>query len=579
MESTGQPLGEVEGVGPAPVDEGELRLGSSERGVAANGVILALTRAARSFLLYDPANEAIRHFLQALRTTVESYLATYGELPLVVRPFELVVGTEVVYLDRDRERSLAFRLYRDGVRRVTLGADLTWHELLKLLEILSIRYTGVRQAEDDVVVLLWKAGFTHIQLEAVEGFVPEEELGDTGAAPAGMGAGGSHIEAPADFDLPLPTLTALGPLRYRALAAGETSRLLEEDSNQALPELCVRLSAELLAAAADPTDSLPFVEIVPQLREIRDFLLAEGLLASVLDLVTLLASSRFATPADAHERDVLLASFGDERGLGRLLRSVPRDATTAPPEMVQLLDLLPGNHLRMIVQVLGTERGEATRRVARSLMERYVARQSAWIIEQITVADPAVAGELLRVLAIGDPTRALDGVQAAAVRPEIELQLEALHVLEHAPTGPIATRLLTTLLGAPSEEVRIRALDLVGRLGQRPTFSPLVDRVKRDAALRLSTREAEAIGEALARCDPFRAQEIFREWLKPRGMFSLVLPGHTILQRVAVAGLVHLPGDDIEALVKQTADRAGSELAAFCTASLVKRRRLARGLR
>jgi hypothetical protein len=233
----------------------------------------------------------------------------------------------------------------------------------------------------------------------------------------------------------------------------------------------------------------------------------------------------------------------------------------------------------MIVQVLGTERGEATRRVARSLMERYVARQSGWIIEQIAVADPAVAGELLRVLASGDPTRALDGVQAAAVRPEIELQLEALHVLEHAPTGPIATRLLTTLLGAPSEEVRIRALDLVGRLGQRPTFSPLVDRVKRDAALRLSTREAEAIGEALARCDPFRAQEIFREWLKPRGMFSLVLPGHTILQRVAVAGLVHLPGDDIEALVKQTADRAGSELAAFCTASLVKRRRLARGLR
>ncbi len=570
------PLPTEPGIESSPPDDGELRLGSSERGAAANGVILALTRAARSFLLYDPANEAIRHFLGALREAVDGYLATYGELPLVVRPFELVVYGEIVYLDRDRERSLAFRLYRDGVRRITLQPALSWHELLKLLEILSIRYTGVRQAEDDMVVLLWKAGFANIQLEAVEGFVPEEELGDSGSAPSGSGHGG-HVDAPPDFDLPPPPLGPLGPLRYRALTEAELARIQDEDSTQALPALCVRLVAELLRVVADPTEPMTLAEVIPQLREIRDFLLAEGLLGAVLETVRLLAAAQLDRQGDALERDSFLASFGDARAVGRLLHSVPRDATAAPPDMVELLDSLPGNHLRTVLAVLETERGEASRRVARSLIERYVPQNGGWIVEQLGSLDAAIAVELLRALVAADPARALDGVQAVAARPELELQLEALHVLDATPLGPVSTRLLLAYAAGANEEVRIRALDQLGRRGVRVAFGPVAERVKREAALRLGNREAEAAGEALARMDPGRALDLFREWLKPRGFFSGILPGQTTLQWVGVSGLVHIPGDEAESLIKHVADRAGTDLARHCTACMVKRRRLSRG--
>ncbi|MDP2307612.1 MAG: hypothetical protein Q8P18_16435 [Pseudomonadota bacterium] len=557
-------------------DDGELRLGSSPRGAAANGVVLALTRAARSFLLYDPANEAIRQFLAALRVAVEGYLASWGDLPLVVSPFELLVHGEVVYLDRDRERSLAFRLYRDGVRRITLESALTWQELLKLLEILSIRYTGVRQAEDDMVVLLWKAGFAHIQLEAVEGFVPEEEEGEPSRPPT-ADTGGHHVEAPRDFDLPAPTLDVVGRVARRTLRLDEVDRILAEDSTQALPDLCVKLCAELLRAAADPADPLPLKEAVPQLREIRDFLLSEGLLSAVLEVVRMLAAAPFPSQGDAHERDVLLASFGDERAIARILRSVPRDATTAPTELVELLDRLPGNHLKMVIAVLETERGEASRRVARSLIERFVPRHGTWILEQLGTAEPSIAVELLRALAAADPQLALQGVQAVISRPDIELQLEVLHILENAAVSPVVTRVLVGLTAMPTEEVRVRALDLLGRRAIRAAFGPIAERVKREAPLRLGNREAEAAGEALARCDWPRALELFRTWLKPRGIFSSVLAGHTTLQWVGVSGMVYIPGDEAEALVRQVSERAGSELARHCTACLVKRRRVLRG--
>lgn len=559
----------------AGVEEGELRLGSTERGAAANGVILALTRAARSFLLYDPSNEAIRHFLGALRSAVEGFLSTYGELPLVVRPFELVVHGEIVYLDRDRERSLAFRLYRDGVRRVTLQPGLMWQELLKLLEVLSIRYTGVRQAEDDMVVLLWKAGFTNIQLEAVEGFVPEEEVGDLGG-PAAT-SGGKHIEIPGDFDLPAPTLGPLGPLRYRAIAEQELHRIHDEDSTQALPALCVRLIRELLRVVTDATEPMALGEIIPQLREIRDFLLSEGLLASVLETVVLLNSARLEDAADARERDALVASFVDERALARLLHTVPRDATVAPPEMIDLLDRVPGNHLRSIMTVLETERGEASRRVARSLIERYVPRSGAWIVEQLGAMDANLALELLRALAAADPRRGLEGAQAVANRPELELQFEVLHVIDGQPLNPSSIQILQGYLAASTEEVRVRALEQLGRRAVKSSFPVVLDRVKREAPLRMGQREAEAAGEALARMDIGRALDAFREWIRPRGFFTGILPGQSTLQWVAVSGLVFVPAEEAEALIKHVADRAGTELARHCTASMVRRRRLQRG--
>lgn len=570
-------MGEIEGQEgrPEPQDaEADLRLGSSPRGTAANGVILALTRAARSFLLYDPSNEAIRHFLEALRVTMETYLRQYGDLPLVVRPFELVVDGEVVYLDRDRERSLAFRLFRDGVRRVTVGAGLEWKELLKLLEVLSIRYTGVRQTEDDMVVLLWKAGFQHIQIEAVEGFVPEEEIGDEEAPAAAQG--GASVEAPPDFDLPAPDLRKLGPLSYRAVSPEDRAALVEEDGTGQISSLCVRLVDELLTAVGDPTDPMTFAEVVPQLREVRDFLLAEGMLGVVLGLVMQLNAAVVGEP-DERERKALLDSFVDERALSRLLHSVPRDARQAPPEMTALLELVPGDHLRTLVAILGKEHVEAPRRVARSLVEGYVPARGDWIVQQVASAEAHLAAELLRALTYADRERAIEACQLIVGRPELDLQLEALHVLEKAELSQAVGRLLANYAAAPNEEVRVRAMELVGRRQVRTAVPTLIERIRRDAALRLGAREAEAAGEAMGRADPQRALEVFREWLKPRGIFSSVLPGTAMLQWTAVSGLVVVPGDEAEALIKVASEKGGSELQRHCTASMVKRRRLSRG--
>lgn len=559
---------------PAADEPHEAPVGASGRGRAANAVMLALGRAARSFLIYEPTNEAIRIFLENLRNATRAFLQEFGELDLEVRPFELSHQGEVVYLDRDRERSLAFRLYRDGIRRLILRPGLDWHELLKLLEILSIRYVGVRQTEDDLVVLLWKAGFIHVSFDAVEGFVADSD--DEGLESEATGEG-DGVDIPDDFDLPVPHLPTMVRVAYKEVPAPARAELLHDDDTQAVPELAVRLCEDLLAALADPHDPLRFEDVAPHLLETREFLFAEGLLPQTLRLAYAAASATLRDDADERAASEFLQGFVSAAALDRFLHSVSRDAMDAPPEVYSLLGALPGDHLRTLVELLTLETGEAQKRVTRRLIERYVADRGDELVASVQSAPPALACELLRVLRHVDPDRALVATQSLTETADLEVQLELLHTLEALPESPEASQLVLRYTTHPNREVRARALRLLGSRGAAAAFPSLVQRLKREAALRLDDAEAELLGETLAAVSPNEALAQFREWCRPKGLFGGVVPGLQRMQRAAVAGLVNLREPEAEVLIRAVHDQAGAELQAYCSQAMIRRRRLARG--
>lgn len=116
-------------------------------------VIRALARAARCFLTYDARNQIVGRFIANYREAVDRSLQTHGALTFQIAPFDILWQNEAIYHEEDRERSLAFRLFRDGVRGMTLQPGVAWEELLRLLEILSVRYTRIRMHEEDTLTL------------------------------------------------------------------------------------------------------------------------------------------------------------------------------------------------------------------------------------------------------------------------------------------------------------------------------------------------------------------------------------------------------------------------------------------
>jgi len=554
----------------------EIALGGTPAGVATNEAIRALSRAARSFLIYDPRNEAIRGFLQEYQRTMYEALNEFEEMSLEIRPFEMLRGSEVVYLERDRERSLAFRMFRDGVRRLNIEPEVSWEELLRLLEILSIRFTGIRQQEDDIVTLLLKSGFKHIEIAAVEGFVPDDEeyCGDDPSAHAARSArknrqAESHVEVPPDWDLPLPVSFDPIELKYMPLAAEKIQGLQEEGSSRQIPVNTVRLVLEMLKVVADPTDPTTSEDIDGLINEVRDFLLSESQLDSVLKLV----EQAEALIKNKKERKEVLGSFTNERAIRKIIGSLPKGISEAPIELKKLMNISPINHLPVLMEILTVERGEASRRIVQELMGKYITAEPERVIELLHDFEGSVAADLMKAVFKANSPSGMNIVLAIAERSEPEIQFQALVIMKELKDISPLKEYLFFLLKADLEDVRSQSMDILVASEDKKLFSALQEMLEKSSTM--SIPEAIKVGEALANSHPGRAKVVLQDWLKTQKWFSInKLTVRKTQQYAAVAGLSLLPGTHIVETITRIKNEADSMLADFCIKVIVRRRHL-----
>lgn len=101
-----------------------------------------------------------------------------NELDLLIEPFEMKVGAEVVYQNDSRQDSFAFKLYNKGIRSLTFKAGLTEVELDSFLK--AFIHTTQRKETDktclDTVSALWEQEFEHIKYSVADTIVEETNI-------------------------------------------------------------------------------------------------------------------------------------------------------------------------------------------------------------------------------------------------------------------------------------------------------------------------------------------------------------------------------------------------------------------
>ncbi|MGD1146647.1 MAG: hypothetical protein ABR961_01695 [Thermoanaerobaculaceae bacterium] len=542
---------------------------------AAGEALRALAHVARSFMLYDATNERIRGFLEDVRAKIEHFLGTHGEMRLEIRPWDIVLGGDVVSSDRDRERSLAFRLYRDGVRRLTLHPELEWSELIMLIGILSVRYKGVRTQEDDVVTLLWRADFKHIDVVAVEGLVASEDdavdlpsLSDGKAAGPRDAMQAMVFNAPYGFNYPWPNWTERATVERRSVPPPLLSRIAEEEGAHALPLECLQLVRELLAGISDPHDPLAPGEVIPVLYELRGFLVGDLCLDALLGMVRMVR----AMPGISDEtRKELLAACVAEDVVRRFAVALDPADEGAVAALTELVELAPGDHVSTLLDLFTGSPRHQDSQVVRRLLETHLKGRTTALVERLGALDPAVAIELFRLLVRADPAGSIDAAVVLLGRAEPSAQLEALQLLETAEYSGKIGRALVGALGSDSSDVRLRALATLVRRHESRAFEPIVNRIKLGTA-ELEGAETKAVGEAMARLEPQKALSVFKEWVRPSGLLGRLGPGQTALRRAAIEGLALLPGRESEELLQWLARHGGDDLGQQCDRALARLR-------
>lgn len=529
--------------------------GLSAAALEVAAALQSLSRAARSFSLYDARNEAVKRLIADYRDKTVGLLRR-APFTLDIYPFDINLGAESVYKEPERERSLAFRLFRDGARRLRFEAGLEWSDVISLLEVLSVRSTGVRQQEEDLITLLRKADFKRIKLEAVEGYVPDEEHPEPDAKPKAV-ARRAEDEPPEDWDLPLKRPGAGGKLEPREVDPATLAALRSEEGPDAMPDQALRAVAELLELGEDREQLVPFVE------EVQEYFFVERKLDHLAKLAQLYAAA-FAGDGSGTRRT--LPMLADDKAFERLLRALPDGTADVPPSFLAMVDALAGDTLGRALELLASG-AEGSRRAALcAIVERAGRAHAELLVERLPAAAPPLARELFAILGRIAPERCLDAAFALAEHPDAAFQLELVDVIGRAPANVRLARGLQQLLSSAHEEVRVRAAERLVERGGARAVTPIAAHVTQSAAT-LSASEATALGRALARASAEDALPYFVEWAGHgsglRGLlsrFAKQTPTQRMLAWVAVSGLELIAGAEADRLLVEVLGRARDEL-------------------
>ncbi|MBI5525380.1 MAG: HEAT repeat domain-containing protein [Deltaproteobacteria bacterium] len=131
-------------------------------------LIQSLAKLRKALRIYLPNNEVIDRLQTEVTHRLSRYFQSHPSLPLGVSPSELMLGPEVVYNQPDRDDSLAFCLYREGVRSIIFYPGVEHREIFDFLALLNLDMLSADRVEDDVVTLLWERDFENIDYMVIE---------------------------------------------------------------------------------------------------------------------------------------------------------------------------------------------------------------------------------------------------------------------------------------------------------------------------------------------------------------------------------------------------------------------------
>jgi len=118
-------------------------------------IVSLLSKAAKNYQVYLPNNRIFLASLAEAKQNLERYIDEYEVLTLVVKEFELQFEGVPVYSNDDKHQSLAFRMYRDGVRLISFHKGISEDEMVAFFEALT-KCLECENLEEDFVTILWE---------------------------------------------------------------------------------------------------------------------------------------------------------------------------------------------------------------------------------------------------------------------------------------------------------------------------------------------------------------------------------------------------------------------------------------
>jgi len=476
--------------------------------------LTTFSRFSRSLGFYNTENRALRVVFDKLWDQIGECLQTYGEVTLRADASRFYYGEEIVYEDMDREHSIPFRLFRDGIRTVSFSPNVTREELLELSKILGMRLTGINRHGDDVVTRIWRADFKAVGYQEVRGFVPASAVAGTGGMAVATGesrgtvpevmrrihgtaaeaATGGRIAVDAgeleevaprwlegvypgvrDYELEFPGTAveiSFPDLPERELAEFK-SELEEEEKN-----VLTRLVDYLLDLCMSEEETFRPEQLFELVLEGRRYLLSESAIDELHDLVTFLTdvetSGEYAEVMEELAGQ-LLDGFTSQDVLEQILAATPLGGDGS----WELREFLRTCHARVgaekLMGLLQCGMPDVLRRVLIDTLVETIDRNVGWLSARLRDEEELNVISAMDALASLDDLVAREELAKTIRHPSESIRLHLLDLYEYFPYEDATRRALISALNDSSRSVRISALEMVAKRKDPKALDALQD--------------------------------------------------------------------------------------------------------
>ncbi len=432
-----------------------------------------LSKGIRATQLYLPNNPVYQRAVDNIRAAFRQIWQATDDLVFDVGETELRWEDTVVYSQVQRTESIAWTLFKDGVRSLAFKPGVEETEIVRFLGVLQQSRNLQADAADDLLTLLWAQDFQLINYTfrelATENAVPIEAGEPMPSTPPTQLRHQVEEEAPPkregivsidDFDTTLYFLedTEIDYLK----------RDVEREYSQDLRRNVLSMLFDLLELQTYGTVRAELISIV---ENFIPYLLAAGDFRSVALILretrAILQRARELIPEHRQTLEGLPTRLSQPDSLSQLLQALD-EATLHPTEedLSELLQELRPQALPTLMSWIAKLHEAYVRDLVQGAAAQLAQANAAEVLKALASQDGAAQLEMVKLAGRLKLPGAPDGMEPLLKSEDKGLKLAVVEALT-AIASPTAMRLLEKAIDDSDRDVRIAAVRVLASRGHR----------------------------------------------------------------------------------------------------------------
>jgi hypothetical protein len=448
-----------------------------------------ISKGMRATQLYLPNNPVYQRAVDNVRGAFRQVWQATDDLILDIGETEMRWEDHVVYSQAQRNESIAWTLYKDGVRSLTFKPGVEDLEIVRFLAVLHQAKNLQADAPDDLLTLLWAEDFQFVNYTfrelASENAVPIER-GEGAAIPGGGGGGEGEGRGTDPSTIRRQVEEEAPPKREGVVSVDDfdtTLYFLDDKEIEYLHKEVEReyaqdLRRNVLAMLFDLLELQTYgtvrSELISILENFIPYLLGAGDFRSVAFILresrVIQQRARELIAEHRQTLESLPARLSQPEALSQLLQSLDEAAGhPSEEELSELFTELRAEALATLMGWLPRLSNERVRELVKGAAERLATTYSAEVLKALGSDDPAVQLEMVRLAGRLKLPGAPDGMGPLLEGGDRELKLVVVEALTTIGS-PNAVRLLEKAIDDGDRDVRIAAVKFLGQRGARNAF-------------------------------------------------------------------------------------------------------------